>query len=64
MYEYELKLIYNEYVWVEGELKKAELNKKAKFHNWDDLEAFIGSYVDAFGSITVEIKMKEVSLDA
>ena len=63
MYEYELELIYDEYGWVEGECKKVSLKKTAKFHNWDDLDAFLGSYVDAFGKITVSIKMKEVSLD-
>ena len=61
MYEYELKLIYDEYGWVEGELKKVNLHKTAKFRNWDDLDAFLGSYVDAFGKITVEIKMTEVT---
>ena len=68
MYEYELTLIYDEFCWVEveenkREVKKVKLNKTAKFHNWDDLEAFVGSYVDAFGKITVEIKMMEVTLD-
>ncbi len=64
MYEYELKLMYDEYGWVEGELKKVNLHKTAKFYNWDDLETFVGSYVDAFGAITVSITQKEVSVDA
>ena len=67
MYEYELELIYDEYGWVEiegeSECKKINLKKKAKFSNWDDLDAFLGSYVDAFGKITVSIDMKEVSVD-
>ena len=67
MYEYELKLIFDEYVWVElegkKELKKVDLKKTAQFHNWDDLDAFVGSYVDAFGEVTITIKAKEVSLD-
>lgn len=63
MYEYELKLIYDEYGWVDGKCEKVNLYKTAKFRNWDDLDAFLGSYVDAFGKITVEIKMMEVTLD-
>lgn len=64
MYEYELKLIYDEYGWVEiegkNECKKISLKKTAQFYNWDDLNALVGSYVDAFGDITVHIKKKEV----
>ena len=63
MYEYELKLMYDEYGWVEGELKKVNLDKTATFRNWDDLETFVGCYVDAFGDITVKIKQKEVLVD-
>ena len=67
MYEYELELIYDEYGWVEiegkSECKKISLKKTAQFHNWDDLDAFLGGYVDAFGKITVTIKAKEVTLD-
>ena len=61
MYEYELELIYDEYGWVDGDCKKINLKKTAKFRNWDDLYAFVGSYVDAFGSITVKIRSMEVA---
>lgn len=67
MYEYELMLVYDEYGWIEIEgkntCKKVKLTKKAKFFNWDDLDEFLGSYVDAFGSVTVEIKRLEVIID-
>lgn len=57
---YEITLLFNEYAYVNDSLEKVEIKKSGKCATWDDVEAFLGSYVDMFGSIKAEIKFKEV----
>lgn len=57
---YEVTLIFNEYTYVDDDLKKVEVKKTGKCATWDDVETFLGAYVDMFNSVKAEIKFKEV----
>ena len=53
---YRVKIVFNEYVWVDGELKKAEAKRTGKCATWDDVETLLACNVEAFGSINCEIE--------
>ena len=53
---YNVTLIYNDIVYVDGEFKRAELKKKGSCETWDDVETVLACNVELFGSVTVTIE--------
>lgn len=53
---YKATLIFSDYVYIDGELKRGEARKSGKFPTWDDVEVFLACEVNAFGKVKVEIE--------
>ena len=53
---YKVTMIFSDYVYIDGEYKRAEAKKSGKCATWDDLDTLLASQVEAFGSVKCEIQ--------
>ena len=53
---YKVTVIFSDYVYIDGEFKKAEAKKTGKCSTWDDVDTFLACEVNAFGKVKTEIE--------
>ena len=53
---YKVTVIFSDYVYIDGEFKKAEAKKSGKCPTWDDVDVFLACEVNTFGKVKAEIE--------